>query len=428
MQAEIDSFARARSDPHLVPVARGEEQRRAFALDRPIELICFALCVAQCVYLLASFTQGSWILDADGQPIATDFVNVWASGREALDGNPAAAYDIAAHKEAEVAAIGHPFAGQYPWIYPPPFLFVAATLALLPLIAAYAAWMALTFPAYIAAVRAIVGQRAGFLLACAYPGVLSSLVVGQNGFLTAALIGAALVLMQPRPVLAGCLIGLLSFKPHLGILFPLALIAGGNWRVLWAAAGTTTLLALASCCVFGIETWQAFLHSLPVASEATLTQGRADWAKLQSVFALTRLLGGSAALAWGLQLTLSGIVALALCELWRSRIRVELKAAALATGALLVTPYLFVYDLVVLAIPMAFLVRVGFSGSFLRGEMMGMGVASFLVLIFPVATAPVGLAAVVLVGSLIVRRVWREWQSMPSNGAPTAEISPPARP
>ena len=146
------------------------------------------------------------------------------------------------------------------------------------------------------------------------------------------------------------------------------------------------------------------------------------------MFALARLLGGSVALAWGLQLTLSGMVALALCALWCSRIRFELQAAALATGALLVTPYLFVYDLVVLAVPMAFLVRVGFSGGFLRGEMIGMGIASFLVLIFPLVTAPVGLASVVLVGLLVVRRVWREWQSLSSDGPQTAEISLPARP
>ena len=317
--------------------------------QRPIvELVCFALCVAQCVYLAASFVQGTWLVDANGAPIATDFVNVWASGRQALDGNPVAAYDMGAHKEAEVAAIGHPFAGQYPWIYPPVFFFAAAALAFLPFKAAYAAWMALTFPVYVATMRAIVGERAGVLLACAYPGVLSNFVVGQNGFLTAALIGGSLVLMERKPVLGGCLLGLLSFKPHLGILFPLVLIAGGQWRALAAAAVTTALLTVASGYVFGIETWHAFLQSLPAASDATLMQGRADWAKLQSVFALARVLGGSAALAWSLQIALSGVVAILLCLAWRSsRMPFELKAAALATGALLVTPYLFLYDPVV---------------------------------------------------------------------------------
>jgi arabinofuranan 3-O-arabinosyltransferase len=224
--------------------------------------------VAQCVYLAASFFQNRWIFDPNGETIATDFVNVWASGSQALDGHPAAAYDAAIHKQAEVAALDHPFDGQYPWIYPPTFFFVAALLALLPFIAAYAAWMALTFSAYVATVRAIVGGRAGILLACAYPGILSNLVAGQNGYLTAALVGGSLLLIERSPMLAGCLIGLLSFKPHLGILFPLALIAGRQWRVLAAAAATTALLAVASACAFGLEAWQAFVESLLVqASE-----------------------------------------------------------------------------------------------------------------------------------------------------------------
>ena len=385
-----------------------------------VKLVCFALCVAQCVYLVASFVHGTWLVDGNGERIATDFVNVWASGRRALDGNPATAYDVAAHKDAEAAAIGHPFAGQYPWIYPPVFFFAAAALAFLPLIAAYGAWMALTFPAYVVTMRVIVGECAGVLLACAYPGILSNLVVGQNGFLTAALIGGSLVLMERKPVLAGCLLGLLSFKPHLGILFPIVLIAGGQWRALAAAAVTTALLTVASGYVFGIETWHAFLQSLPVASEATLMQGRADWAKLQSVFALVRVLGGSAALAWSLQIALSGVVSILLYLMWRSsRMPFELKAAALATGALLVTPYLFLYDLMVLAVPMAFLIRLGLSSGHPPGDMPVIGLASLLILIFPLVAAPVGLAAILLVAFLIVRRAWHvvsspaEWAKAP---------------
>src|SRR5262245_11132001 len=98
-------------------------------LERPVELICFALCVAQAVYIAASFVQGSWLIDPAGLPIATDFVNVWAAGRQALDGQAAAVYDVAVHKSAEAAALGHDFEGEYPWIYPPTFLFAAVALA-----------------------------------------------------------------------------------------------------------------------------------------------------------------------------------------------------------------------------------------------------------------------------------------------------------
>src|SRR5947199_5190791 len=85
-----------------------------FQLTRPVELTCFALCVANVVYLAASFVQGSWLIDPNGQAIATDFVNVWAGGRQALDGAPQAVYDVAAHKGAEDAALGHGFEGDYP--------------------------------------------------------------------------------------------------------------------------------------------------------------------------------------------------------------------------------------------------------------------------------------------------------------------------
>ena len=380
---------------------------QSFRLTGSVELICFALCVAQCVYLVTSLLQGSWIIDASGQRIATDFVNVWASGRQVLAGDPAGAYDLAIHKESEVAAIGHSFAGEYPWIYPPTFLFVATLLAALPFVSAYVAWIILTFPVYVSAVRAIIGQRAGILLACAFPGVLSNAVVGQNGFATAGLLGGALVLLERSPMLAGCCIGLLTFKPHLGILFPVVLAAGGHWRAMASAATVTALLALASCVAFGMESWHAFLQSLPAASQATLTQGRADWAKLQSIFAVTRLAGGSVALAWTLQIAFASTVTVLVYAMWRSKISFDLKAAGLATGALLVTPYLFVYDLAVLAVPMAFLIRIGGSVGFMRGEMLAIGCASFLVLIFPLVTAPVGLAATLLVALVIALRVHR---------------------
>jgi Glycosyltransferase family 87 len=377
----------------------------SFQLTRPVELTCFALCVAQVIFLAAAFVQGVWLFDSDGQVSATDFVNVWAGGRQALDGYPAAAYDVTVHKAAEDAALGHGFEGEYPWIYPPTFLFVAALLALLPYVPAYAIWAVATFPAYVAAVRAIVGHRVGFLFACAYPGILSNLMVGQNGFLTAALLGGFLVTLQRQPLLAGCMLGLLSFKPHLGILVPLVLIAGACGRVIAAAAVTVVALAAASAFAFGWGTWEAFFHALPAASQATLTEGRGDFAKLQSVFTATRWLGGGEGLAWALQGSLVGVLAILVCVMWRSRISFDMKAAALATGALLATPYLFLYDLVVLAVPMAFLIRAGGQSGLLPGEWPGLGLACLLIFIFPVLKAPVGLAAIFVVGLLIIRRV-----------------------
>jgi glycosyl transferase family 87 len=374
--------------------------------SRPVELIGFGLCVANAVYLLASFVLGSWLIDPAGHGIPTDFVNVWAAGRLVLDGQPSAAYDWTVHKAVEDAIIGYPFDGYYAWLYPPPFLFVAALLATLPFAAAQAAWSFATFPAYVIAIRTIVGDRIGLLLACAFPAILSNFMVGQNGFVSAALLGGALFFIERRPVLAGCFLGLLTYKPQFGLLFPLVLIASGHWRVFWTAAVVGVLLNATSWAAFGTSTWIAFFHSLPMASQAILTEGQADWHKLQSLFGIVRSLGGSEAFAWSLQCGLIVVIAILLCAMWRSRISFDLKAAALATGALLSTPYLYLYDYVTLAVPMAFLVRAGLSTGFLRGEMVGLGAASLLILIFPFVVVPIGPLAILLVAVLIGRRTF----------------------
>jgi hypothetical protein len=380
------------------------ERPASIPLARPVELICFGLWVTNVVYLGASFVYGSWLIDPRGHAIATDFVNVWAGGRQVLDGNPAVAYDVAVHKAAEVAAVGHPFRGEFPWNYPPTFLFVATLLALIPYVQAYAAWVFLTFPIYAATIRGIVGDRVGILLACAFPGILSNAMVGQNGFVTAALFGGALHFMERRPLLAGCLVGLLSFKPHLGILFPIVLIAGGHWRVIGAATTTVLMLCAASCLAFGLGAWEAFLHALPVVSQTTLTNGSADWAKLQSLFGLVRMMGGSEGLAWMLQAGLAAGVVIQLTAMWRSKMPYDLKAAGLVTGALLCTPYLFIYDLVALAVPMAFLFRYSRNAGELPGEMIGLAAASLLILIYPLVQAPVGWLAIVVIAVLTGRR------------------------
>jgi arabinofuranan 3-O-arabinosyltransferase len=420
-------------------------------LARPVELVCFALVVAHATYLIAAYLQGIWIVAPDGGGVPSDFVNVWAAGRMVLDGYPASVYDWPAHKLVEEAAIGHHFDGYFGWHYPPTFLFVAAALALLPYAAAYAFWVFATFPAYLIAIRAIIGDRIGYLLAAAFPAILSNFIVGQNGFLTAGLIGGALVLLQRQPIWAGILLGLLTYKPHLGILFPIALIAGGCWRTFFTAAIVAVLMAGASWLAFGGDAWHAFFANIGHTSQAFLSEGWADFAKLQTAFGLTRALGGSEALAWSVQAAVAVLAAGAIAVLWRrpppsperggmasikdasqggvkTRPKLtptgrpaatdlplsgggsekansfELKAAALGAGAMLATPYLYTYDLVVLAVPLAFLFRLGHARGFLPYELAGIGFACLLILIFPFVKAPVGFAAVLVVAALIARR------------------------
>ena len=366
--------------------------------------VCFALCVIHLSFFPAAFFSHWWIYDPDGLGIPTDFVNVWAAGRLVLDGHPAMAWDWDVQKQIEVALLGQDFVGHFAWHYPPPFLFVASQLARFPYAAAFVGWVCISIVPYLVMMRAIVGRPFGLLLALAFPMVLNNALVGQNGFLTAALIGGTLYLIPIRPILAGICLGLLSYKPQYGLLFPLVLIAASQWTVFFTAGIVAAALAFASWLAFGTESWQAFFHWMPMFSQAFLTEGKATWWKMQSVFSLVRYFGGAEQLAWIFQWIMSGTVAVALTLLWRSQARYELKAAALATGALLITPYLFMYDMMVLAIPVALLVKLGLETGFRRYELPAFGCALALVIGFMFLGAPLGLGATLIVAALIIGR------------------------
>lgn len=356
---------------------------------------CVALCIAN-----ASIVGAAWLAGAG----PNDFVGVWAAGHLALEGQPQAAYDWSAHAAAEDLANGSPFKGTYPWLYPPSFLLVAAVLALVPYALAHLMWPIVSSAAYLASIRAIIRHRIAILLAAAFPGAMANMLAEQNGFLAAGLFGGALVLMERRPVLSGCLLGLLTFKPQLGLLIPLALVARGRWRVFGSAAVVAVVVAAVSWVVFGSATWAAFGHSMLGAMRAVLTAHAGHWHKLQTVFGLVRMLGGSERAAWSLQAAMIVACALLIWVAWRRAIAFEVQAAALVAASLLATPYLYIYDLVVLAVPMAFLIRLGRTDGFRPGEISGLAAASLLVMSSLLVDGPVGLAAILIIMLLVARR------------------------
>jgi arabinofuranan 3-O-arabinosyltransferase len=375
-------------------------------LPKWFELFLFAFCVANLVWLVTALFTGSWLWGAAGRFVSTDFLNVYAAGKFALEGAPVSAYDWPTHKALEIKLLGYDFKGYYGWHYPPFYLFVAAALATLPYAVAHAGWSAISFLPFVAAVRASAASSTGYLLALGAPALVANVLVGQNGFLTAALIGFSLVFLEKRPVLAGICLGLLTYKPHFGILFPIALVAAGHWRAFIAAGVTALVLVGASILAYGIEPWLAFVRWLPVTSQAFLSDGRAEIEKMQSLFALLRTLGAAEWIAWSAQIVLTSAIAIAIWKIWRSREHAyELKAAALGIGVLLATPYIYLYDMVTITIPLAFLIALGMTRGFVRHEVPAIAGAMLLVAIFPSVKLPVGLAATLVIAALVLRRV-----------------------
>ena len=208
------------------------------SIPAPLFNACFVLLVIHAAFFPTAYFAHWWIYGPGGLGTPTDFVNVWSAGKLAVDGHPALAWDWDLQKRIQVDLLGQNFVGHFAWHYPPPFLFVAAFLAQFPYAAAFIGWVSVSLVPYLAIMRAIVGRGFGVVLALAFPMVLNNALVGQNGFLTAALIGGTLYLMPTRPVLSGICLGLLTYKPQYGLLFPLVLIAASEWTVFFSAGAT----------------------------------------------------------------------------------------------------------------------------------------------------------------------------------------------
>src|SRR5215470_3385243 len=293
---------------------------------RGYSLILLAICTLAFAGWIA-ISDG--LIDRNGKPLGTDFSNVYAAGSLTWQGRAAEAYDPALQHAAEKAIFGGRDVPFYGWHYPPFFFAVAFLVAAVPYGWGLAVWLVASFAAYLAMLRAILPRGETLLIAAAFPAVFINIGHGQNGFLTAALVGGALLLLDRRPWLAGVLIGVLAYKPQFGVLIPIALLAGQRWNTIGVAALTVAALVALSFAMLGGDVWHAFLDSMKFTQTIVLEQGGTGWEKIQSIFSAARNFGADVPTAYAIQGALALFLAASIAWLWHSDAAFELKAAGL---------------------------------------------------------------------------------------------------
>ena len=337
------------------------------------------------------------LIDIAGNPVGTDFLNVYAAGLMVNEGNAAAAYDWTAHGAVEHTVI--PFDGYFGWHYPPMFLFIAAAFAKLPYLPALALYMAVTFAIYLASIFRLSPDVSGKLwLAAGFPGVFVNLGHGQNGFLTTALLATGLYFLNKRPYVAGMALGALAYKPQFALLIPVALVMGGYWRATIAAGLAACALALASFAAFGMETWSAFFASLEPTRTIVLEQGGTGWQKIVSVFSAIRMWHGSIGMAYAGQTTVTAAVILLVALVWWVSRRPKLNSGLLVLAIPLTTPYLLDYDLVVLSAGVMLLASEGYETGFRPWEKITLA----LVTLSPLIARGLGTIGLPIVPPLLI--------------------------
>ena len=339
------------------------------ARARGYSLILLGICA---VAVAGWIGLSDGLIDRNGKPLGTDFCSFYAAGSLVLEGRAADVYNMAAHyaREQQIFGVGTPY---YGWLYPPIFLLVATPLATMPYLLALAVWQLSSFALYLFVVGVIVRRirardqvigSVWLAVAAGFPAVFINLGHGQNGFLTAGLFGAALLMLPTNAAVSGVLFGLLAYKPQLCLIIPIALLAAGQWRAVVTAGVTLMVLVGITSLFFGADLWLAFAASTETSRKLLLEQGDVGFEKLQSVFAAVRMWGGGVPLAYAVQGVISVAVACGTAWTWRSACSYDLKAALLVVATLLASPHVLDYDLVVLAVAIAFFVRHGLRHGF----------------------------------------------------------------
>jgi hypothetical protein len=309
-----------------------------------------------------------WIHASSPFFIPNDFSVFWEASRIGLSGSPENAY-TPGFINSVIRENVPGFRDSYDWYYPPTFYLLVLPLSLGSYWAAYLAFLTASIAAFSVVVKRIINVKTAMWCLAAFPGLWVNIYLGQNGLLTASIAGAALLVLETSPVIAGALIGLLTIKPHLAILFPLALIASRKWRALFVAMLTAAALLGLSIIVLGQNTLESWIHSMSFVRNKLALQGNAEfWLKMPTVFSLFKLVGFSFAQAIFCQAVVAMFAAIGVWRIWSKCDSIPLRYAALVEGTLLVSPYLFTYDLAWLGLAIAWLVQFGLKEGWMNHE------------------------------------------------------------
>ncbi|MCP1336377.1 glycosyltransferase family 87 protein [Futiania mangrovi] len=320
-----------------------------FDADR-MRVYPWIFAAAYLVSAIALVMASSGGIDPWGKPLGYDFITFWSAGHLTLEGRPEAAFDAYEILAAQQVAVPQN-TSIFLWHYPPTYQLLVAPLALVPYFASYLLFTGLTLAAYLLTVSRLLDQKGAVMLVLAAGGTWMCVFHGQNSMLSAALFAGIALTIGRRPVLAGVLIGLLAYKPQLGLLIPFALIVTGQWRTFAAAAATTLVFAGGATLAFGLDLWRAFLDNMPLVG-TLLESGFLPWEKIPSLFVTLRLLGVPEGLAYAAHWTLAAAAALTAIAVWRKAGPGPLSVAVLVLATLLMTPYLFDYEFAIVSVPL----------------------------------------------------------------------------
>ena len=284
-----------------------------------------------------------------------DFANLWTAGGMVRAGRLDWVYSETRFQAWKQARFGTDLRAQ-DWIYPPTVLLIGVPLSFLPLVPAFLLWDALTLFLALLLLRNARLPWPILLIGLLGPAAWRSLLLGQYGVITGALVVAGLLLAPGRPLQAGIMLGLATLKPQQGAIVPVAWLAARNWRAISAAAAMFGLMAAGIIGWLGGHAWVLYFtrSSAMARSILDMPPPQPNINTGVSVFWMLRTFGTGIAAADVAQ-AVAALCAMALTyRAWRLPGAEPLaRMGATVCLSLFVTPYGYTCDMVAYSIAVA---------------------------------------------------------------------------
>jgi hypothetical protein len=345
------------------------------------------------VFAVHDLTHLDGLLIRDvGQWLGRDFSIFWLGGGLAMHGGDP--YSVAAYFNW-IRGAGITAAEYY--VYPPPSLLITGPLSLLPYPVALAAWTVIGAVLLYLAAKSVVPFDARWILV----GTPAFFFSGQFGLVASAL---WLWSFRPNQARSGVAAGLLTVKPHLGILLALAMIVKRRPLQVGVALAASALLLIAAQACFGLT--GEYLAEAPRTQRELLTASANQpyFAGMVSAYVALR----HTPFALSGHLLVSGLT---LALLWRARRSSFAELCfPLATATFLILPYGFGYDMGV--------VSIGFA-SLLYSRWSALTVGERLIAAF--ACVSPALTFTGFVAPLLLAGLWLQVAKLPQRGLERGE-------
>ncbi len=320
------------------------------------KLIKVAPAAGVLIFAMSTIQMTHKVIVGEAHYFGGDFVSFYSAGQMALRGDTQLSYDM---KEfgREVAKYDPMNADKLLWSYPPSMFLFVTPFAVESILVASVLWTMLSLLLFLYAAFRIYPHWSVLGIILGSPSIIKIVVYGQASLFFAAALGIGLVSMsRKRDAWGGAILSGATLKPHLSLFVPVFLYLEKDYRALAAFVAAPLIALLVAVGIFGPGSLSGFFSGLFGKTIPYLYE-RLNFKIMASPYAALRLWGVPQDMAMYGHLFAAAVMVGVSIYLLRSSAPLLLKGALVLPTTLVMSPYVYEYDLAALALSLLIVYR-----------------------------------------------------------------------